>query len=68
MDRLGLIVSDGLYGLYRLDFVGWIVLVSVLVLLGENGSYELAGLLLAGWDGWTGWDVGGTGVGWMDQR
>ena len=26
------------------------------------------GLLLAGWDEWTGWDGGGTGMGWRDRR
>ena len=25
-----------------------------------------ASWLLAGWDRWTGWDVGGTGMGWTD--
>ena len=52
----------------RLDRIGWVVLVSFLGLLGENGFYELAGLLLAVWNGWTGWDVGGTGGGLRDRR
>ena len=70
---------DGLYcldcivwivsaGLYWLDHIGWIILVLVLGLLGETGFYELAGFLLAVWDGWTGLDISGTGVGWRDRR
>ena len=62
MDSIGLIISAGLSGLYRMDRIGWIVLVSVLGLLGETGFYALAGLLLDGWDIYTGWDVGGTEV------
>ena len=49
-----------------MDFIGWIVLVLVLGLLGETVFYALDGLLLDGWYRWTGWDVGGTGVGWTD--
>ena len=64
MDRIGLIVLDGSSGLYRMDRIGWIVLLLVLVSLGETGFYALAGLLLAGGTdgldetlvGW-GWDV-----------
>ena len=59
IDRIGLIVSAGSY---RLDRIGWLVSVSVLGLLVETGFYALAGLLLAGWDEWTGWGVGGTDV------
>ena len=66
LDRIGLIVLAGSSGSYWLDRIGWIVLVLVLVLLGENGSYKLAGLLLAGWDGWTKWGVDVTGVGRTD--
>ena len=54
-------------GSYWLDCIVWIVSVSFLGSLGETGFYALAGLLLAGWEGWTGWEVGGTGVGWRDQ-
>ena len=36
------------------------------IVSGNTGFYALAGLLLAGWDRWTGWDIGGTGVGWRD--
>ena len=62
MDCIGLVVSDGLSGSHRLDSIGWILSVLVLGLLGKTCFYALGGLLLAGWDGWTGWDVGGMEV------
>ena len=65
LDRIVWIVSGGLY---RLDLILWIVSVLVLGSLGETGFYELAGLLLDVCDVWTGWDVGGTGVGCMDRH
>ena len=68
LDCTRLIVSYGSTGLYWLDCIIWIVSVLVLGLLGETGFYALSGLLLAGWDIWTGWDVGGTGLGWRDRR
>ena len=40
----------------------------VLCFLGETGFYALAGLILAGWEGLTRWDAGGTGVGWRDRH
>ena len=60
--RIGWIVS------YWMDRIGWILLVLVLGLLVETGFYAMAGLLLAGWDGCTGWDIGETGVVWSDRR
>ena len=52
MDRIGWIVSAGLYQLDRIGIgLGY---------LGETGLYTLAGLLLAVC---TVWDVGGMGVG-----
>ena len=51
--RLDCIILAGSYGIV------WIV-------SGDTGFYALTGLLLAGWNGWTGWDVGGTGVVWTD--
>ena len=64
----GWIISDWLYHLDHLDCFGWIVSVSVLGLLGETGFYALAGLLMDGWDWWTGWDAGGMEVGWRYRR
>ena len=73
--RLGIVggfpseeILDGLYPIDRILWIVWIVSVLVLGLLGETGFYALAGLLLAGWDECTGWDVGGTGVEWRDRR
>ena len=68
LGRIILVVSAGSSGSYRLDNIGWTVSVSVLGSLGETGFYALAGFLLAGWDRWTGWDVGGTLVGWRDRH
>ena len=61
---------SGLYWLYR---IVWIVLAGShqyrsLGSLGETCFYALAGLLLSGWYGWTGWYIGRTGVGWRDRR
>ena len=65
IDRIGLIVFAGSY---QLDRIGWITSVLVLVLIGKTEFYTLAGLILYGWNGWTVWDVGGTGVGWRNRR
>ena len=66
LDCIGLIASTGSPVPYWLDCIGWILSVSVFSLLGETAFYALAGLLMDGWDGKTGWDVGGAGVGWRD--
>ena len=68
MDSCGLIVLAGSSGSYRMDRIVWIILVLVLGSLVETGFYALASLLLAGWYGLTGWDVGGLGVRWRYQR
>ena len=70
LDRIGWIV---LAGSYWLDHIGCIVLSGShqywsLSLLGETGFYALDDLLLSGWDRWTGWYVGGTGVRWRDRH
>ena len=81
MIRLGLVggfpSEETLAGSYQLECIGWIVLARLYRLdcigisLGfarRNWIYALASLLLDGWDTWTGWDVGGIGVGWRDRR
>ena len=45
---------DGSSGSYRMDCIGIDIGFARI-----NGFYALAGFLLSGWDGWTGWDVGG---------
>ena len=50
-----------LFGSYH---IGWIV--SYWLDRIKKHWLLCAGWLLDGWDGWTGWDVGGMGVGWTD--
>ena len=60
MYRIGLIVSAGFSGSYRLDRIGIGIGFARRNWLLCAGWYEEIGLLLAGWDGW---DGGGTGLG-----
>ena len=48
--------------LYWLD----LVCLEKLSFYALDGIMVEIGLLLAGWDGWTRWDGGGTGVGWRE--
>ena len=62
LDRVGWIVWIVLARLYRLDRISIGLGFASRNWIYSLAGFLLAGLLLAGWDGWTVWDVSGTEV------